>query len=566
MMSQTLPTSIGTTGWFKPIRYNRLTMNVLGIHSGHDSSICLLSNGRIRKYFLTERFSRSKHDFDLPLQQIESIISNNDIVGIAVSTLHSYNYDTQKFIDDYLKCINNLRWYDYSKNHHISHASISYHNSGFKEALIFVIDAYGSSLKSNYTVLGECESVYKYTSQGEKLLYKKVIPRDADRLTPFEPVISEYDCDSPMGIGLLYDMAALSIGDTVDGCGKAMGLSSYGNDNNQFNNMFLYENKLNNNFFLSNNIQDFFKNPTNKITKENYKKYADFCHEVQQQTQKALGDLIEKWSKETGIKNICISGGYGMNVVANYYLLKRFQSLNFYFEPVCNDNGVSIGAAMHLYSKLKKWYQPKVKQNTTTSFHGYNYSYSSFLQYGVKESVSGIANKLKNNKSVAVYFGRAEAGQRALGNRSILFNALNPNAKDIVNKIKNREWYRPFAAVVLEEDANYYFDMSLMPSSPHMTVAFPVKTDLIPGVTHVDDTCRVQTVAKEDGHLYDLLVEFKKMAGHGILLNTSLNLAGDPLVETPQEAFNVLMTSELDYLWFPEINRVYDHAPIYNTD
>jgi len=540
-------------------------MNILGIHNGHDSSICLLKNGKIDQFFLTERFSRKKHDRILSKKQLDNIIQNNSIDAIAVSTMFIDHNRQQEFINDNFYNVMDI-CYNYSNNHHVSHASIAYYNSNFNNSLVFVVDGSAGSpiINKKNILLTECESVYMYEKSRTECLYKKVKEIGSSALSSFNPLSCEYDYTNTIGMGALYDEAAVVIGNTPDDCGKAMGLSAYGENNAEFENIFLKENTLDNDFFKQEHIVNFLSNPVKSITKNNYKVYADFCYEVQQQTQKALGDLIEKWSKETGIKNICISGGYGMNVVANHYLLDRFKNLNFHFEPMCNDSGISIGAAMHLYSKLKKWYQPKVKTNTTTSFHGYNYSYSTFSQYGVEESISGIANKLKNNKSVAIYYGKSEAGQRALGNRSILFNALNPNAKDIVNKIKNREWYRPFAAVVLQEDANRYFDMSLMPSSPYMTVAFPTKTDLVPGVTHVDNTCRVQTVTKTAGYLYDLLVEFKRITGHGIILNTSLNLAGDPLVETPQESFDVLMSSSLDYLWFPEIGRVYDHLPVYN--
>jgi len=160
---------------------------------------------------------------------------------------------------------------------------------------------------------------------------------------------------------------------------------------------------------------------------------------------------------------------------------------------------------------------------------------------------------LCQNKSVAVFYGQAEAGERALGNRSILFNALNPDAREIVNTIKKREWYRPFAAMVLEEDAHLYFENAC--PSRFMTVSFPVKSDIIPGVTHVDGTCRVQTVAS--GHMYDILKEYKKVTGHGILLNTSFNLAGQPLVDTADEALKTLNESTLDYLWFYETKQLF---------
>ena len=237
-----------------------------------------------------------------------------------------------------------------------------------------------------------------------------------------------------------------------------------------------------------------------------------------------------------------------MNILTNYQLIKRFPEIEFYFEPLCDDGGNSIGAAMYAYRKLTQ--DMTVKPITTTAHHGI--SHKTDLIDGEYAEVKDIARLLYMNRSVAVFNGQAESGQRALGNRSILFNALNPYARDIVNRIKKREWYRPFAAIVLEEDAHLYFD-DVIPN-PYMTVCFPVKTDLIPGVTHVDKTCRVQTVST--GHLYDLLLEFKRLSGHGILLNTSFNLAGEPLVETPQQAIITLCGSELDYLWFYETKQL----------
>jgi carbamoyltransferase len=245
-----------------------------------------------------------------------------------------------------------------------------------------------------------------------------------------------------------------------------------------------------------------------------------------------------------------------MNVVANHYYLQRFPDVEFYFEPLSDDSGVTIGAAKVFYHQ--KTQDKIIRPLKTTSFHGITYDISSYKEK--TKSIKYIANLLNQDKSVAVYTGLAEAGQRALGNRSILFNALNPNAKDLVNEIKKREWYRPFACMVLEEDANIYFNMGRIKSSPFMTICFPVRPEyvkIIPGVTHIDNTCRVQTVSQDDGYLYKLLQEFKYLSGHGILLNTSFNLAGEPLVETPEDAFNTLNNSCLDYLWFEETQQLF---------
>ena len=150
----------------------------------------------------------------------------------------------------------------------------------------------------------------------------------------------------------------------------------------------------------------------------------------------------------------------------------------------------------------------------------------------------------------------SEAGPRALGNRSILYDARDKNAKEVVNKVKKREWYRPFAASVLKEYAGYYFDMMSMSECPYMTNSYNVISDRIPGVVHVDNSCRVQTVDNDIPHFYNLLKEFKKITNTSVLLNTSFNIAGEPLVETIEDAIRTFRKSEIDILWFPEINKM----------
>jgi carbamoyltransferase len=264
-------------------------------------------------------------------------------------------------------------------------------------------------------------------------------------------------------------------------------------------------------------------------------------------------NLIKKSVANTKIKNVCITGGYGLNVIANQYYLESLPEVNFYFEPLADDSGNSLGGAMYQYRYYTR--DMKVYPIKDTFFHGKKYNINKIK--GEKCTYESIANKLSTGESVAIYEGYAEAGPRALGNRSILFDARNPDAKNLINRVKNREWYRPFAAAVLEEDASLYFDM-IIPTSPYMTVSFNANQyaiENIPGVIHVDGTCRIQTVSKENKNLYNLLKEFKKATGHGVLLNTSFNLAGEPLVETPEEALSVLDRSELSLVWFPEISK-----------
>ena len=171
-------------------------------------------------------------------------------------------------------------------------------------------------------------------------------------------------------------------------------------------------------------------------------------------------------------------------------------------------------------------------------------------------SYKEIAELIKEGNIVAIFQGRSENGPRALGNRSILFNPTIKNGKDIVNKVKKREYFRPFAASVMKEYAHDWFDMKGLKESPNMMYAVDVKEDkknLIPAVLHVDDTCRIQTVNKNvNEHYYNLIEEFYKLTGIPLLFNTSLNLAGDPLAETLDDVMKILTNSEMKYCYMPE--------------
>jgi len=557
-------------------------MNILSVHYGHDSSACILKDGKIIFYFKEERFSRTKRD-TIPFISIKKCIGNfnEEITHIIITSTEFNNsfFYIKKFISSFIKFPQDNNIIDFTSQHHLSHVGTSFFNSGFEEAVVVVVDGRGSFYKNQ---VSECESIYLMSYEnGVKPIIKNYFDCPYMHHDKIEHDIIneiknnknfEVNVFSKMGgITHLYSSSCLLIGQQPTDGGKTMGLSSYGEKIKNFPKIFKNKNgEVNKKYFDIYSFGNFWKMPifkehykklTDNITKENYKFYADYAYEIQTQTQEAVGNLIEKAIKKTNIKKVCISGGYGMNIVANYYYLQRFPDVEFYFEPIADDTGGSIGAA-----KILWYFETKgktIRPLKTTSFHGVHHDISSHK--GKTTSIKEIAQLLYQNKSIAVYTGLAEVGQRALGNRSILFNALNQDAKNLVNKIKKREWYRPFAAMVLEEDANIYFDMGRIRSSPFMTICFPVRSEyvkIIPGVTHVDNTCRIQTISKEDTYLYKLLQEFKKLSGHGILLNTSFNLAGEPLVETPEDAFSTLNNSFLDYLWFEETQQLFKNKKI----
>ena len=556
-------------------------MNILSINYGyHDTSACILKDGEVAVYFKEERLTKIKRDTE-PVKSIVECIKNfNEKIDYVLAFSHPNAKKYKRIINKLSNTkIDNL--VEFSYNHHLSHASLAFYNSGFEKSIVVVVDGQGSVFTNSLAeCVAECETVYlaSYPNNFECLIKNLSVSKD---YSPFEideefnrKIVPhknyEYNINEKEGgIVNIYNTATLLISQGVLENGKTMGLSSYGSKTDYPK--FFNENSQSiwDLFTDKNSHERLYKSHEDKVikelTEENYKFYADYAHEVQNQTQEAVGNLIEKSIQKSGCNNVCVVGGYGMNIVANHYYTQRFPDIEFYFEPNADDGGLPIGAAKLCYHTLTK--DKTIRPLKTTFFHGVAHDVSSYNSKTI--SIEGIAQLLYQDKSVAVYTGLAESGQRALGNRSILFNALNPDAKKLVNKIKKREWYRPFACMILKEDANTYFDMGRIKSSPFMTICFPVRPEyvkIIPGVTHIDNTCRIQTISHEDKYLYELLQEFKKLSGHGIVLNTSFNLAGRPLVETPEDAFNTLNNSCLDYLWFEETQQLFNNkksVPLY---
>ena len=533
-------------------------MRVLAAFGGHDASATIVNDGIIEHYFKEERYTRQKHSRGL--DNILDIIYKNQYLEEVDCIIYTEHDDNRKLRDAIFKSFNpDVMIMDPKGQHHLFHAAGAFYKSGFDRALVFTIDSAGGYL-NDYTF--EAESVYV---AGYPSIFKPVYKRywsenmRKDRITSNKSGC-ELICDNintgRLTIGNIYNSAALCIGQTVDDCGKAMGLSSYGetpDDKLCLTSESFFEDAANYFKDYPNLVKLLDPKSTSKfdfeITKNNYKKFADYCHVVQNQCELSVISLVDRYLRETGIKNVCFGGGFAMNIITNSNLVKRYPDVNFYFDPVCDDSGLSIGAAMYTYHCMSN--DNAIKTSHDTFFHGVDHDLSPYR--GRECGIIELCDILSKNESVGVFYGRGEAGQRALGNRSILYNPLDPNAREVVNNIKKREWYRPFAAVVLEEDVDMYFGDAC--PSPNMTLCFPVKSDIISGVTHVDDTCRVQTVTS--GHMYDILKQFKNLTGHGILLNTSFNLAGDPLIETPQQALDMLTKSSLDYVWFYETKQLF---------
>lgn len=542
-------------------------MRILGMSPLHDSSVAIIHNGQVEYFSKEERLTRKKRDmcpylsFDNALKYSKGKI---DYVVISSPTKDDILNDQ---LEVYIKKKLDVKIVRLCDHHHLSHASLAFYNSGFDKSLTVVIDRNGS----RFDRLRESESIFISEYPHDfKPIYKSYwlekigIYEDNLNYEKIKEITKDWpDCkvvaDSTMNITKVYETATTLIGQNPLENGKTMGLAAYGKEQ-PFKSLFV-DDIPNSNLFMSKNIfsepvimKDHLSNQIKEVPKNNYHFYADYAFQVQKQTQQQVLKLIKKYVEKTGIKKVCLTGGYGLNVVTNEYLIKNLPDVEFYFEPLADDSGNSIGAAMFAYRNETKDIKKYPLKHTF-----FNHIKEDINIQGEDVSTKEIANYLSQSKIVAVYKGQAEAGPRALGNRSILFDPRNSKAKDIINTVKNREWYRPFAGSVLKEHMKDYFETHHIESSPFMTISFQVKEDkknIIPGIIHIDNSCRIQSVDKDIPHFYDLLKEFKSITNVSVLLNTSFNMAGEALVESLEDAINTFNKTKIDILWFPEIGKM----------
>lgn len=533
--------------------------------AGHNSSICLLKDGELIFSLEEERLSRNKAD-NMPLLLLNSVKKhtnkldyilfddsnsfdrNNSVIRYAQKLKLIPNFEKYGSLSDELK---KSLAYETKYLHHECHAASAFYNSGFEQAICVVVDAGGSVYAGTHSGV-ETESIYlmQYPAQTD-LLYKRIYNPTLSK----KYFVDEYLLDPVIGPGLLYSALSVQLGHGSLECGKAMGWSSYGNVNPELND--IYDNDT---FNYELCVPDKFK--SNRAYLQNFDKYEkeDWCYAIQNATQNYVIKLILESLKKTDCKNVVLSGGYMLNCVANYEYLKHLpHDVNLYVDPVSSDAGLSIGLAKKFWNTI----HPSKPKKQETFYLGPLPDYTFNIPDGYKSkqtTYKDITQLLIDGNIVAMYQGRSEAGPRALGNRSILLDPRIRDGKDIVNNIKKREWYRPFAGTILKDHAHEWFDMKQLEESPFMMYAVDAKENainLVPAIIHVDGTCRIQTIThQQNTHYYNLIEEFYAQTNIPILFNTSFNLAGDPLVETMDDAFDVLNRSEINYLYLPEINQL----------
>ena len=556
---------------------------VLGINIGHNGSTALFKNNELIFYVEEERLTRSKYDGN-PFAGIDLAYTYTDHIDFLVicSTSNDFPMVPWTMENVYQSVVRKkqpqipFETVPAGDIHHLTHALTAFYNSGFTDAAALIIDGAGSgcSMDDLKPLTWEVESIWSLSYPTVfSCHYKNYGTNLPDSYSFIEDDFSVEVSDGH-GITKSYEAVTSFLGFGPIEAGKTMGLAPYGNPNDK---IVIHEGSLTNRNFIKPRFpgSNYIRCDLDPLLKDMDKGTAwhndpdlvgdyrkDLAYAVQKSAEERVFALIRKTIELTGKKQIVMAGGFGLNCVANYEYLKEFPDVEFYHEPISHDGGNVLGACQYVYRSVKNDSEIKMLKNlylgpdrsedlTTTEFDGFEVA---------DTSVDQVAQMIADGNIVCLFQGRSEAGPRALGNRSILFDPTVANGKDIVNEIKRREWFRPFAGSVLEEKASDWFDLRTKSSSQFMMYAVNVhadKRDKVPAITHVDGTCRVQTVNRDQNkHYYDLISEFDKLTGVPILFNTSFNLAGDPLVETIDDALKTLKNSDLKYLWLPEIGKL----------
>lgn len=589
---------------------------IAGIARGHNAGVCLLKNGEIVFSIEEERLSRNKYDGS-PFAAMVKILDYTDKLDyLVVAHTQSLNDTAGRIdftgddmytglarklglIDRKANLYNHPQVIDLSHMHHKLHAACAFYRSGFETATAVIVDGAGTFLQiglgdEQFTgweteTIFDCAYPAKFTTK-----YKHIGSRGPLVEAVFDNFSAEFynelnEDGTPntykavitekAGIVKVYEAVTQYCGFSSIEAGKTMGLFPYGKPNSEIPKLFLKErlSQSNRNLIIptypngakvnQDMVDVLIDSNSSDVTKLQNRR--DLAYACQTETQQQVLDLIIEAVRITGNKNVVLSGGYGLNCVANYFYLTELNKhgINLYVEPISNDAGTAMGAAMLFYKEQYKDFSNQGKTHNLYLGPKYNYTtadidalaekYNAKVEDATHET---LVDLITTKNIVALFQGCSENGPRALGNRSLVFDPTFKDGKDFVNMVKRREYFRPFAGSILEEDVHEWFDLRGMENSPTMMYAVncqPGIEEKIPSIIHVDGTCRIQTVNREQNpHYYDIIKTFKERTGVPIVFNTSFNLGGEPLVETLEDALWTLQESDIEYLYLPEYGKM----------
>lgn len=551
-------------------------MNIIGISCFyHDAAACLIKDGRLVAACSEERFTRKKQDPDIPINAVNFCLEKGGLTIEDIDHIAFYDKPITKFerilsgymatpfrsyqafikampiwlreklwTDDLLKKETGFKGQILYLTHHLSHAAGTYFSSPFDSSAILTVDGVGEWATASYGI-GEGNQV--------RLLQEMHYPHS---------------------VGLLYSAFTYYLGFQVNSAEyKVMGLAPYGkpeyadliekeivtiHDDGSIHLNLKYFSFHHGLVMTNKKFDALFGRPRREPEIATDAFAENIAASIQQVTEKIVLKMATHVKRETGLNNLCLAGGVALNCKANGLLLKEKLFDNIYVQPASGDAGGAVGAALYAYHTLTD--APKTTQPFfgVGPYHPEN-EIEQFLETNnipyQKLSDDALydyaAKKISEGNIVALYQGAMEFGPRALGFRSILANAGDNKMKEKINAaVKYREPFRPFAPVVLEEEVAEYFDCA--DRSPYMLFNFQVNEDkrkLIPAVTHIDNSSRIQTVNQNDNrYLYNILQAYKTLTGVAVILNTSFNLRGHAIVNLPEDAFATFCSGGIDIL------------------
>lgn len=558
-------------------------MNIIGINSGYDAAgdqiysggVAYICDGKIIMAIAEDRVSRVKDQggFSNALKKIYEYygIYQDDIDYFYISFYGHPLIPDNRTIEKHLELLNiqnQPHKLVVMPSHHYSHAVLAHSLSKFEESIIMVADNEGNLLgpkgaKENGVLFNDCERNSYYWAKGNCIT---LIERD----------FAEF---GDVSFGKMYNKFNEYIGfDSYLCVGKTMGLSSYGKIPKEWENIDLWyldnKGKLHSNLKETHDsyedIEYFFRRNGIYLSRElDYmsEEYKNLAHYVQYQLNKWATKKVEYLCNKYEVNNVCISGGVGLNSIMNYEIGQKL-NVDLFVPPYCSDPGQALGNAIYGYISQMRLNNNVVIPKLTFDkyiYLGFEYSneevenvlckYKSDDRFKIdkpNDILEVAADLISDNNIIGFYHGRSEYGARALGNRSILASPTSISIRDRVNTLKKRELFRPLAPAVLDKYSKDYFDAKYNILDTMMLRVVPVCEDKkkeIEGVVHIDGTARVQVVTKENNQMfYDLIERVYKKTGVPIVINTSFNAAGNPIVESIQDAIEEFYTMDLDAL------------------
>lgn len=559
---------------------------VLGLNTyDHDVSACLLRDGEIAYAIAKERITREKHasgfykdviDYCLnaegiTLDDVDLVVRNCYILPVPEMEDRLLYQDMPGFLPEYERADAKNHPYFHTKSdkvvsisHHLAHAYSAFAVSPFEDGVVMIVDgvgSYRSDVNESFPesdaaspLARESESYYKFSGSNLECL-KKVW------MEPDRGFFSDEFYNMP-GLGALYSRASTYIFGDWNKCGELMGLAPYGRHGNVASLMQIKDNTLTVPRWTSELNKPYIMDTGQKWeTSPLMKHWEDLAWRVQDDTEKVLLARAAWLRETTGAKNLCIAGGVALNCVANGRVARESGFENVWIQPAAGDDGIAIGCAYYGWIEILKQRRNFVMDH---AYVGRRYSDDEITQAISKPLVRiqttqiksddiarDTAKLLADQKVIGWFQDRSEFGPRALGNRSLIADPRKPEMKDILNsRVKHRQPFRPFAPIVLHERAKEVFEGE--EDSPFMLIAKNVRPewrDKIPAIVHVDGTARVQTVREATNPaLYRLLKEFDALTGVPVLINTSFNVKGEPIIETPRDAVICFLTTGIDHL------------------